>query len=156
MHSIPLLRLLKERGDVDRVEVVEKLFVDGGHLNSDFAGRLLLTEGESKFRSNNVPKVRGHLPHRIERKTGVWEDKTHPAICGAEIEDFLMKSMKVDPFVANIQCGLIYLELLSCAEVSVRSLETRPIERRNRGPSEALDGGGWSEDGILIRLLGRR
>jgi hypothetical protein len=54
------MRLLKVRGDIDGVELVKVLLIDGCHLTSNLAG-LFLTEGESKFRRNNLPEIRGKL-----------------------------------------------------------------------------------------------
>lgn len=58
------MRLLKERGDIDRVELVKELLVDSGHLDGDLVGDLFLTEGEPKFRCDDVPEIRAILSHR--------------------------------------------------------------------------------------------
>ena len=57
MLRVPVQELL----NIDGVKVVEELLVDNGHPSGNFVGHLLLTERESEFRSNNVPKIGGNL-----------------------------------------------------------------------------------------------
>ena len=115
----PLLGFLKERGDVDGIELVEELFVDSGHPNGNIIGRLLLTEGESELGSNKMPKIGTDLSHRCKRvKHEVWEDGTHPT-GGTKVENLLVEGMKVNLFPTNVQCGLIDRKFLRRAEVSI-------------------------------------
>ena len=97
---------------------MEELFVDGSHLSSNLIGRQLLAEGESKFRSNKVPKCGDNLSHRSKPTNLGIEDKTHPT-GSTKFEHLLVEGMEVDLFSANVQRGLIDRKLLRRAEVSI-------------------------------------
>ena len=97
---------------------MEELLVDGGHPNSNLVGRRLLTEGESKFRSNKVPEIGGSLSHQPKHTNLKFEDKTHPTN-STKFENLLVESVKVDLFSANIQRSLADCKLLCRAEVSI-------------------------------------
>ena len=62
---MPLMRLLKVRGNVDGVELVKVLLVHGRHLTSDLTG-LFLTKGESKFRRDYLPEILGNLSRGLK------------------------------------------------------------------------------------------
>jgi len=63
--GVPLLGFLKKRGDVNGVELVEELLVNGGHPDGNIVGRLLFAEGESELGSDKVPKIGTNLSHQL-------------------------------------------------------------------------------------------